>query len=81
MYLIYTPKLVFYTKKINVRVQKIDKFYLYIFGIVIIDCLVQNKLKKIRFFQENFLLTNISLEIVLEIFFLIFSKANIYFIE
>ena len=51
------------------------------FWIVITDCLVKNKLKSVRFFPEVFLLASISLEIVLKILFLTFSKANIWFAE
>lgn len=35
----------------------------------------------IKFFDKNFLLANISMNIVLEISFLIFSNINILFIE
>ena len=46
---------------------------------VIVDCSVKNKLKRVRFFQKTFLLANISLEIVLEMFFHTLSRANIWF--
>ena len=48
---------------------------------VIVDCSVKDKLKRVRFFQETFLLANISLEMVLGILFLTLSKANIRFAE
>ena len=48
---------------------------------VIVNCSAKDKLGKIRFFQKTFLLANISLEVVLEMLFLTFSKANIRFAE
>ena len=50
IYLIYTTKLDFYTRKIYVSMQQINKFYLYLFEIVIVDCLIKNKLEKVQFF-------------------------------
>ena len=79
MHLANAIKLGFYTKKINVRVQKIHGSYLDILRMIIIDCLVKNKLKRVWFFQEIFLLTNISLEILLGMLFFTFSSANILF--
>ena len=38
----YVIKLGLYTRKVNVRIQKIDKFYLNTFEIVIVDCLIKN---------------------------------------
>ena len=40
---------------------------------------ILNKLDCFRFFQKIFLLVNISIEVVLSMFFLIFSNANIQF--
>ena len=77
----YATKLGLYARKINVSAQKIDGSYLNTFGIVIADCLVKNKLGRVRFFQKTFLLANISLEVVLEMAFLTFNKADIWFIE
>ena len=48
---------------------------------VITDCSVKDKLKKVQFFQETFLLANIGLEVVLGILFLTFSRADIWFTE
>lgn len=39
----YAIKLGFYTKKIDVNIQKINGFYLDTFKIVIVDCLIKNK--------------------------------------
>ena len=45
------------------------------------SCLVEDKLVKARFFQEMFLLTDISIEVVLEMPYLTFSNADIKFAE
>ena len=42
---------------------------------------VQDKLGKVWFFEETFLLANISIEIVLQMLFLIFLDANIQFVD
>ena len=81
MYPAYAIKLGLHTKKINVRSQKIDESHLDMFGMVIADCLVKNKLKRVWSFHKTFLLANIGLEMVLEISFFTLSKANIRFAE
>ena len=43
----YATKLGLCTKKINIGVQKIDRFYLDTIGMVIVDCLVKNKLGRV----------------------------------
>ena len=40
-----------------------------------------DKLARAQFFQETFLLANTTIEVVLEIPFLIFNNANIQFAE
>lgn len=51
------------------------------YTIVIAGFSIQNKLRKIKFFEEIFLLIIISKEVILEILFLIFYNANIQFAE
>ena len=81
MHLAYATKFGLRARKIDVGAQKIDGSYLDTFGIVITNCLVKNKLGRVRFFQETFLLANISLEVVLGMPFLMLSKADIWFTE
>ena len=50
MYPAYPTKLGLCIRKIDVGAQKIDGSHLDTFGIVIADCSVKNKLRKIRFF-------------------------------
>ena len=78
---VYTMKLGFHVRKINVNAEKIDRSYLDIFGMVIIDLLVKNKLGRAQFFRKTFLLANIGLELVLKMLFLILSRADIWFAE
>ena len=75
----YATKLGFHDRKIDVGIQKINRSHLDTFGMVIADCSVKNKLGRVQFFQETFLLINIGLEVVLEIPFLILSKVDIRF--
>ena len=70
----YAIKLSFCTRKVDVGTEKINGSYLDIFVIVTADCSVKDRLKTVRFFQQIFLLANISLEIVLEMLFLTFSR-------
>lgn len=59
--------------------QKIDGTTLKSFGIVIAAFSVNNKAEKVRFFEETFLLADISMDMALEMSFLTLSNANIYF--
>ena len=77
----YTTKLGLRAKKIDVGVQKIDGSYLDTFEMVIADCSVKDKLRRVRFFQETLLLANIGLEVVVEMLFLTFNGADIRFVE
>ena len=72
----YTMKLALHARKIDVDIQKIDGSHLDTFEMVIADCLVKDKLGRVRFFQKIFLLANIDLEVVLGMLFLTFSKVD-----
>ena len=48
---------------------------------VIASFLLQDKLEKIRFFQETFLVADTQIKVVFEILFLTFGNANIRFAE
>ena len=81
IYPVYATKLGHRARKIDLGAQKINASHLDTFRMVIADCSVQDKLRRVRFFQEIFLLANIGLEIVLGMFFLTFSKVDIRFAE
>ena len=71
IYFDYTIKLSLYNRKININILKINKFYLDTFRIVITDFLIKNLQEKI------FLLANIKIKMVLEMFFLTHNNINI----
>lgn len=58
-------------KKLYAKAQKIDSFLLKTYEIVTVIFLIKDMLKKILFFEKTFLLATTSIEIVLEIFFLL----------
>ena len=64
---------------INFAAQKIDSSTLKMFEIVLASFQIKNKLERARFFQETFLLTNLNIKMVLRMFLLILSNANIKF--
>lgn len=47
IYFTYIINLDIYTEKINFNIQKIEKLFLNTIKIVILDCLIKNKFKKI----------------------------------
>lgn len=73
----YAKELDLPIRQINVEVQKIDGLSLEIFGIVIADFQVVNKLGRVWFFQEIFLLTKTRIKVMLEIPFLTFNNMDI----
>ena len=79
MTLAYTAHLSLKVKMTDVGVQKIEGFSIAIYGIVIATFQVVNKLDCSGFFQETFLLANISIEVVLNMLFFIFSNADVQF--
>ena len=77
----YASKLGLRVHHSNVRAQKIDGSILQTFGMVLANFQVEDKLGKTRFFQETFLLANISAEVVLGMPFLTLSNADVQFVE
>ena len=73
----YAKQLGFQVRKTDVGAQKIEGSLLRTFGMVIAGFQVEDKLGKIRFFQESFLLAKISIEVVLKMSFLTLSNTNI----
>ena len=67
-------------KSTNIRVQKIDGITLDIFRMVVAAFSVTDKANRVRFFEETFLVANVSPEIVLGISFLTLSSADIDFL-
>lgn len=79
MTLTYTSKLSLKARHTNVRAQKIDSSIFSIFGIVLASFQIENKFERARFFHKTFLLTDISIEVVLGMLFWTLSNVNIQF--
>lgn len=76
---VYAAKLDFSIWKTNVRAEKIDILLLEIYDMALTRFLLQDSLKKVRFFEKTFLLTNTSMKIVLKMHFLALINANFQF--
>ena len=77
----YAKKVGILVRKTDVGAQKIDGSHLDTFGMVTAGFLLQDKLGKVRFFQETFLVAETRMEVVLGMLFLTLSSANIRFAE
>ena len=66
-------------RQIDVGAQKIDGTTLDTYGMVVAAFSMMNKANWVRFFEETFLMTNISLELVFGMSFLTLSSADIDF--
>ena len=77
----YASKLGLRVRHTDVGAQKIDGSTLQTFGMVLANFQVEDKLGRTRFFQETFLLANISAEVVLGMPFLTLSNADVQFKE
>ena len=64
----------------NVGAQKLDSTMLNTFGIVVTAFLVTDKANQVRFFEETFLVANVSPEVVLGILFFTLSGADVDFL-
>ena len=64
----------------DVRAQKIDSTILNTFGMVVTAFSMTNKANQVRFFEETFLGANVGPEVVLAMFFLTLSSADIDFL-
>ena len=81
IYPIFAQELRLLIRLTNVGAQKIDGTILDIYVIVIAVFLVIDKVNKIRFFKETFLLANVSLEVVFKIHFLTWNVADADFLD
>ena len=77
----YTAHLGLKVQKTNIGAWKIDGFSLAIYSIVIAAFHDLDKLGRSLFFQETFLLANISMGVVIGMLFLIISNANVWFVK
>ena len=63
----------------NIGTQKIDGTTLETYGMVVAAFSVTDQTNRVRFFEETFLVANVSPDVVLEMPFLTLSSANIDF--
>ena len=63
----------------NIEAQKIDGTTLDIHGMVVAAFSMVDKANRVRFFKETFLVANVSPEVVLGMFFLTLSNADVDF--
>ena len=68
-------------RPINVGAQKIDGSTLDTYGMVVTAFSVTDKANQVRFFEETFLVANVSPEVVLRIPFLTLSGADVDFLD
>ena len=78
---VYASKLGLRVRHTDVKASKIDGSTLQTFGMVLANFQVEDTLGRTRFFQETFLLTDISTEVVLNMPFLTFSNADVQYVE
>lgn len=77
----YVTKLVLKVQTTNVGAQKIYGSIFQTFEMALASFWVNDKLEKSWFFQKIFLIVNTSIQMILRIFFLIFSKTDLLFAE
>ena len=76
---VFTSQLDLKIWNINVGVQKIDSTTLKTYKIVISTFFISDKDDRKRFFEESFLLADIKPDVVLKMYFLTMSNADIDF--
>ena len=81
MNLAYASRLGLWVHRTDIGAQKIDGSTFQIFGMVLASFQVEDKLGRIWFFQETFLLADISTGVVLGMPFLTFSNTDVQFVE
>ena len=75
----FAERLGFVVQTTNVSAQKIDGTIIEIYGMVVAAFSVTDQANKIRFFEEIFLVANVSPDVVLEILFLTLNSMDINF--
>ncbi len=72
----YVAELGFTTPKTSIGAQKIDGLLLETYDMTSASFLLQDSLKRVRFFEETFLLADTSMDVVLGMLFLALSNVN-----
>ena len=76
----FTKELGLPIRPTDVEAQKIDSTMLETYGMVVAAFSVKVKTNRVRFFEETFLVANVSPEVVLGMLFLILNGANVDFL-
>ena len=79
IYPAFVKKLGLAVQTTNVGAQKIDGTTLETYGMVVIAFSVTDQANRVRFFEEIFLVANVSPDVVLDMPFLTLSGANVDF--
>ena len=79
IYPAYVKKLGLFIRPTEVGVQEIDNIILDTYEMVVIAFLVMDKANRVRFFEESFLVANVSPRIIFVMFFLTMSSVDIDF--
>ena len=77
----YVEKLGFVVQIINISAKKINGTIFEIYEMMVTAFLVTDQADKVRFFEKTFLVANFSPNVVLGIFFLILSGADVDFLK
>ena len=80
IHLIFAKELGLPIKSIDIGAQKIDGIMLDTYRMVIAAFSVKNKANRVRFFEDTFLVANVSPEIVLGMLLLTLNGADINFL-
>ena len=79
IYLAFAKQLGLSIRPTHVRVQKIDSTMLDTYGMVVAVFSLEDKANQVRFFEETFLVANVSPEIVFGMSFLILNGVDVDF--
>ena len=79
IYLTFAKQLGLPIRPTNVRAQKINGTMLDTYEMVVVAFSVEDKANRVKFFEEIFLVANVSPEVVFGMLFLTLSSTDIYF--
>ena len=75
----FAERLGFVIQTTNISTQKIDGTTFETYGMVVAAFLMTDQISRIRFFEETFLVANVSLDVVFRILFFTMSDADVNF--
>lgn len=81
IHLTFAKELELHIRLSNIRTKKIDSIMLDTYEMVVTVLSMTDKINQVKFFEKNFLVANVSLEIVFKMLFLTLSGANIDFLD